>query len=103
MISRAKRWSARVAHHSRALMLEERIFTRRDARTIAPPLERSAENSARRRNQLFRSAMSMLTFCIHRRRSWLGVDRRRAFERSMIELHDLFGRNAVSRHSTLAK
>ena len=59
-------WSARVTSESNALDLEEGVFTWADPKKIAKSLQRSAENSTRRKSSPYRSAMSMLTFYINR-------------------------------------
>ena len=103
MISRGKRWSARVTRESDALTLEEGVFTKRSPRAIASSLKRSAEHSTRRKSPPFRSAMSMLNFYINRMGTQLGADRRRVLERAKTELRSLFGKNAGSGHSTAAE
>ena len=55
-------WSARVTRTSDALDLETGVFALNDPLEIAHSLKRSAEASARRKSEPFRSAMSMLTF-----------------------------------------
>jgi hypothetical protein len=63
------RWSADVTEHSDALDLEQRVFEKKSAAEIAKSLKRSAESSDRRKSSPFRSAMSMLTIYINRRRA----------------------------------
>jgi hypothetical protein len=81
-----------VTETSRALVLEEGVFTLRDPRRIARSLKRSAERSRRRRAEPFRSAMSMLTFYINRAGRHLPAVQRARLESAKDELRDLFGR-----------
>ncbi len=87
-----RRWSARVTRESRALDLEEGVFTWKDPRRIARSLKRSAEASRRRKAGPFRSAMSMLVFYVNRAGTNLDDERRRILERAKVELRILFGR-----------
>ena len=87
-----KRWSARVTRESNALDLENRVFKKRDARSIARSLKRSAERSKRRKSSLYRSAMSMLTFYINRAGKNLSKKDRARLEAAKKELRKLYGR-----------
>lgn len=86
-----KTWSGRVTRESRALDLEERVFTR-SAREIARSLKRSAEESRRRKSTPFRSAMSMLNFYINRAGRNLSAARRAELNQAKEELRRLFGK-----------
>jgi hypothetical protein len=55
-------WSQHVTERSRALVLENGVFSLTDPKEIAASLKRSAEASKRRKANPFRSAMSMLVF-----------------------------------------
>jgi hypothetical protein len=90
--SRDEKWSKRVTRESNALDLEPGVFTLDDPLAIALSLKRSAEASARRKADPFRSAMSMLTFYINRAGRSLPQPRREALEQAKIELRRLFGR-----------
>ncbi len=87
-----RRWSQRVTRESDALTLARGVFTRRDPRSIAASLKRSAERSTRRKGTPFQSAMSMLSFYINRMGRKLTPGRRRVLERAKVKLRDLFGR-----------
>jgi Protein of unknown function (DUF3175) len=87
-----KRWSQRVTETSDALDLQPDVFTLRDPRAIARSLKRSAEHSARRKSDPYRSAMSMLTFYINRAGHNLPKTRRATLERAKVELRRVFGR-----------
>jgi hypothetical protein len=58
------RWSQDVTEHSDALDLEKGVFTFKDPKRIAASLKRSAEASARRKVDPYRSAMSMLVLAL---------------------------------------
>jgi len=87
-----RRWSARVTATSHALDLEEGVFKKASARSIALSLKRSAERSTRRKTTPFASAMSMLNFEINRAGHNLTPARRRILNRAKVELRRLFGR-----------
>jgi hypothetical protein len=86
-------WSARVTRASQALDLEPGVFALNDPLEIARSLKRSAEASARRKSNPFRSAMSMLSFYINRAGSTLSAERRAVLEKAKSELRRAFGRS----------
>ena len=88
-----KRWSGQVTRESRALDLEEGVFTWDDPAAIASSLRRSAEASTRRKAAPFRSAMSMLVFYINRAGRNLDRRQRRVLEQAKDELRKLYGRD----------
>jgi len=90
--SKSRRWSQRVTETSDALDLEQGVFAKPDAASIARSLKRSAETSKRRKADPFRSAMSMLVFYINRAGKNLGQRRRAILERAKDELRRLFHR-----------
>lgn len=85
-----KRWSARVTRESRALVLEDGVFTWKDPERIARSLKRSADVSKARKASPLRSAMSMLNFYINRAGSRLDPDQKRILEQAKVELRKLF-------------
>lgn len=89
---RDKLWSARVTEQSRALDLDEGVFTWSDPRKIARSLKRSADSSKRRKAEPFRSAMSMLVFYINRAGKNLDAKQLRILEQAKDELRVLYGR-----------
>jgi hypothetical protein len=89
----SKRWSGQVTRESRALDLEEGVFTWDDPAAIASSLRRSAEASTRRKAAPFRSAMSMLVFYINRAGRNLDRRQRRVLEQAKDELRKLYGRD----------
>ena len=90
--SRARRWSSHVTETSNALDLEPGVFRHDDPAAIARSLRRSAERSARRRSEPYRSAMSMLVFYINRAGRNLPARRRRVLEAAKDELRELYGK-----------
>jgi len=97
MTRKAKRWSARVTLGSNALDLENRVFKKKDAKSIARSLKRSAEASKRRKASPRQSAMSMLNFYINRAGHNLPAKQKRVLEKAKDELRGLFERAGNSR------
>lgn len=93
VISPRKHWSARVTRESRALDLEEGVFTWSDPRRIARSLQRAAEASTRRKADPFRSAMSMLVFYVNRAGRKLDRRQKAVLEQAKDELRRLYGRD----------
>lgn len=91
----AKRWSKWVTEHSNALDLEDGIFTKRDPRSIARSLKRSADRSRRRKSTPYRSALSMLTFYINRAGTNLSATSRRRLQAAKAELRQLYRKEPV--------
>ena len=89
-----ERWSSRVTRESNALDLENKVFKKKDARSIARSLKRSAERSRRRKSSPYRSAMSMLTFYINRAGKSLSKRDRARLEAAKKELRRLYGKDA---------
>ena len=87
-----RRWSQRVTETSRALELEQGVFTGEDPHEIALSLRRSALRSKARKADPFRSAMSMLVFYENRAGSKLTKRRRRILDAAKNELRELFGK-----------
>jgi len=88
----SKKWSNKVTRESRALDLEEGVFTWGDPRKIARSLKASAEQSKRRKAEPFRSAMSMLVFYINRAGRKLDPKQKKILEQAKQELRKLFNR-----------
>jgi Protein of unknown function (DUF3175) len=87
-----KKWSSDVTKHSRALALDQGVFTWKNPRRIAASLKRSAEDSQNRKASPFRSALSMLTFYINRAGKDLPAERRETLEQAKDELRKQFGK-----------
>lgn len=92
MPKETKKWSADVTAHSDALDLEPHVFEKDDPKKIAASLKRSADRSAKRKAEPFRSAMSMLTFYINRAGKNLPADRKKILEDAKNELRRAYGR-----------
>ena len=92
-----KKWSRRVTQTSDALTLEEGVFARRNPRSIARSLKRSADRSTRRKADPYRSAMSMLTFYVNRAGKNMPASRKRILEKAKDELRRLYGKQAPAR------
>lgn len=94
MVGKPKKyWSKEVTLKSRALVLEEGVFTWKNPKRIAHSLKRSAEESAKRKAPPFQSAMSMLNFYINRAGKNLDSRQRQILEQAKKELRIIFGRN----------
>lgn len=70
--------------------LEPNVFRSDSPQTIAKSLKRSAEHSARRKSDPYRSAMSMLTFYINRAGKNLPKERKEKLEKAKAELRHLY-------------
>lgn len=90
--SAKKKWSGRVTRESNALDLKHGVFKGDDPVKIAASLKRSAERSARRKSDPYRSAMSILTFYINRAGKALPAKHKRVLERAKQALREQFGR-----------
>jgi len=88
-----KYWSKEVNLKSRALVLEEGVFTWNDPKLIARSLKKSAEESTERKGTSFQSAMSMLNFYINRAGKNLDLKQRHVLEQVKKELRIVFGKN----------
>jgi hypothetical protein len=87
-----RRWSKHVTETSHALDLQEGVFSRKDPKSIARSLKRSAEASHRRKADPYRSAMSMITFYVNRAGGHLPAAQRKRLEASKEELRRLYHR-----------
>jgi len=88
--STTKKWSGDVTEHINALDLERDVFKKKDPKTIALSLKRSAEHSKRKKSGPFQSAMSMLNFYINRAGKNLTKKEKQPLERAKPELRKLF-------------
>jgi hypothetical protein len=84
-----------VTRESRALDLDEGVFTWRDPKRIARSLLQSARKSKRRKASPHRSAMSMLSFYINRAGKNLPASRKRVLERAKDELRAMGSRSTA--------
>lgn len=86
----SKKWSQKVTRESRALVLEEGVFTWKDPQKIAKSLKQSALQSTRRKGTPFQSAISMLSFYINRAGKQLDENQKIVLEQAKDELRKLF-------------
>lgn len=86
-------WSKKVTQSSRALALDEGVFTWKSPRKIAESLKSSADHSRDRKGSSYQSAMSMLTFYINRAGRNLEPGQRDVLERAKVQLRKLYGRD----------
>jgi len=91
--SKKKKWSGKVTKNSKALDLQNGVFTLHDPKKIAVSLKKSAKRSHRRKGTPFQSAMSMLTFYINRGGKNLDDRQKQILEKAKDELRILFGRD----------
>ena len=98
-MAKTRRWSQRVTRESDALDLSKGVFTWRDPKRIAASLKRSAQRSHRRKADLFRSALSMLTFYLNRAGKNRPAGRRKTLMRAKDELRRQFGRAPARRQA----
>ncbi len=89
---KTKKWSQAITNNSRALVLEDGIFTWKSPKKIATSLARSALNSSQIKGTPFRSAMSMLTFYINRAGKKLPAEQKAVLNNAKIELRKFFNR-----------
>jgi hypothetical protein len=89
--TRKKNWSQDVTQHSRAMDLENGVFTR-SPRAIALSLKRSVLASDRTKGTKFQSAMSMLNFYMNRAGKKLSSEDRERLEQAKVELRKIFGK-----------
>lgn len=85
-----KYWSGKVTKESRALALEEGIFTWKNPKRIALSLKKSAEASLRRKGSEYQSAMSMLNFYINRAGKNLDAKQKKILEEAKDELRRIY-------------
>jgi len=86
-----QKWSAEVTKKSKALTLENKVFTKTPVE-IAKSLKRSAIRSQRLKGTPFQSAMSMLNFYQNRAGKNLSPARKKKIQKAKDELRKLFGR-----------
>ncbi len=86
-------WSQEVTLKSRALVLEDGVFTWQNPKRIAQSLKKSADESTERKGTSFQSAMSMLNFYVNRAGKNLDSKQRKILEQAKKELRIIFGKN----------
>lgn len=88
------KWSQQVTRKSRALVLDEGVFTWNDAKRIARSLKKSADASTRRKGTPYGAAMSILSFYINRAGGKLDARQKRILEQAKVELRKLYGKES---------
>lgn len=88
-----RKWSQKVTEESRALILEQGVFTWKDPKKIAKSLKNSALQSKRRKGTPLQSAMSMLNFYINRAGKQLDKNQKIVLEEAKIQLRKIFAEN----------
>lgn len=88
-----RNWSSKVTRESRALILDQRVFTWKSPKRIAISLKKSADTSRNRKGTSYQSAMSMLNFYINRAGSNLSFERKRTLNKAKKELRKLYGKS----------
>ncbi len=86
-----RKWSQAITENSRALDLEEGVFTWKDAKKkkIAQSLMHSALTSKNKKGTPLQSAMSMLNFYINRAGKKLDSEQKKILEKAKEELRKL--------------
>ena len=84
-----RKWSADVTKHSDALDLKKGVFTSDSPKKIAQSLEKSAEQSDRKKGSAEQSAMSMLNFYINRAGKNLPAEKKKTLTKAKDELKAL--------------
>ena len=84
------KWSQKVTQHSRAMELEEGVFTWKNPHRIAASLAKSAIQSKNLKSTPLRSAMSMLNFYINRAGKKLTQEQKAILNDAKEELRKIF-------------
>lgn len=85
-----KKWSQKITNESRALQLEEGVFTWKNPEKIAKSLKKSSVESVTRKGTPFQSAMSMLNFYINRAGKKLNQNQKEVLEKAKVALRKTF-------------
>jgi hypothetical protein len=88
------KWSKAVTEHDHPYALPPGIFKSGNPEEIAAALQRSAKDPARKSDDHFRTAMSMLDFYINRAGRNLSAAERQALEKTKVALRKRFGEAA---------
>ena len=91
-----RKWSADVTEHSNALDLEKGIFTSDDPEKIARSLEKSAEESRRKKGSSRQSAASMLSFYINRAGKNLPASKKKTLNKAKEALKEISAKKEAS-------
>ncbi|HEX2549635.1 MAG TPA: DUF3175 domain-containing protein [Gammaproteobacteria bacterium] len=86
----AKKWSQEITENSRALRLEDGVFTWKDSKKIAKSLARSSLESSNRKSTPYGSAMAMLNFYINRAGKKLPSAQKKILHHAKDDLRQIF-------------
>jgi hypothetical protein len=86
------KWSKSVTEHDHPYALPPGIFKSGSPEEIAAALQRSAEDPARKSDDHYRTAMSMLDFYINRAGSNLSAAERKSLDKAKVALRERFGK-----------
>jgi len=87
-----EKWSADVTAHDHPFDLEPGLFANGSPQEIAAALKKSAEDPARKSDDPYRTAMSMLDFYINRAGANLSAEERAKLDEAKSALRQAFGR-----------
>jgi len=87
-----EKWSADVTAHDHPFDLDPGLFANGSPQEIAAALKKSAEDPARKSDDPYRTAMSMLDFYINRAGANLSDEERAKLEKAKSALQQAFGR-----------
>lgn len=92
-----KKWSQPITENSRALRLEDGVFTWKDSKKIAKSLAQSSIESNVKKSTPFGSAMSMLSFYINRAGKKIPLTQKKILMQAKDDLRQLFKKKKVSK------
>ena len=89
MVTKKKKWSAKVSKTSDAMDLQKNVFKQSDPKKIARSVKRSAAKSKRRKSTPKKSAMSMLSLYANRAGKNLSPAQKKKIAKAKDELRKL--------------
>ncbi len=92
MAKPGKKWSAEITAHDHPFDLEPGLFANGSAQQIAAALKKSAEDPARKSDDPYRAAMSMLDFYVNRAGAKLSAEQSAKIDQAKAALRKAFGR-----------
>jgi Protein of unknown function (DUF3175) len=87
-----EKWSADVTAKDHPFDLQPGLFANGSAQEIAAALKKSAEDPARKSDDPYRTAMSMLDFYVNRAGANLSAEQRTKLDKAKAALQQAFGR-----------
>jgi hypothetical protein len=88
-----KKWSARVTRSSDAMDVEKGVLKSDDPKKIATSVKNSSIKSSRRKTNLYKSAVSLISFYENRGGKNLSAGKKRTLKQAKQELKHAFGRD----------